>query len=69
MSGKKIYLEDSLNHLKVYIEKELGIIFDNIEIQWGEENKKYLLSQYEYVMEKINHSIDHIIVDHVDDYE
>lgn len=67
MSGKKIYLEDSLDHLKKYIEIELGLTFEVIEILTGEENRPYLLENFKKVTEDINHAIDHIKVDHLDE--
>ena len=69
MSGKKIYLEDSLDHLSKYVEQELGTNFDFFESLAGEENRPALLEKFEDLMEKINHAIEHIKVDHLDDYE
>lgn len=63
---KKIYLEDSLEHLKKYISIELGNEFDSIEKQIGEDKRLILLNSFLLLMEKINHSIDHVKVEHLD---
>lgn len=66
MNGKKIYLEDSLEYLKSYIEIEVGNSFHLIENLSGEENRPILLETFKNLMERINHAIDHIKVDHLD---
>lgn len=67
MGNKKIYLEDSLEHLKSYIENIIGNDFDVIESHTGEGSRDFLKPMYETLMERINHAIDHIKVDHLDE--
>jgi hypothetical protein len=64
---KKVYLEDSLEHLKKYIHDQIGIQFDYIESEIGEEKRSILLNSFVLLMENISHAIDHIKVDHTDD--
>lgn len=60
-------LKKSLEHLKVYIENIIGSDFDYIESHCGEGSRDLLKPMYENLMERINHSIDHVIVDHCKD--
>lgn len=63
----KIYLEDSLNYLLNYIHDRIGQEFDSIESHCGEEHREFLLESFKNILYDIEHSIDHIKVDHLDE--